>query len=113
MAEYIEREAAMTVPVLPKEYREYQTFNLDDAYEQGWDDALKNLENIPAADVAPVIRGAWNLLRHDKFSDVFQCSECGRKVSMTKGKDVVEQFPYCHCGAAMKMEDASCPEHQP
>lgn len=59
MAEYIEREAAMLTPVLPKEYRQYQTDNLDDAYEQGWEDALNNLKNAPAADVAPVVHGRW------------------------------------------------------
>lgn len=51
MAEYIEREAAMTTPVLPKEYRQYQTDNLDDAYEQGWLDALDNLKNAPSVSV--------------------------------------------------------------
>ena len=51
MAEYIEREPAMLLPELPKEYRHYQTDNLDDAYEQGWNDALCCLEHIPAADV--------------------------------------------------------------
>ena len=51
MAEYIEREAAMTTPVLPKEYRKYQTDNLDDAYEQGWMDALDNLKNAPSVSV--------------------------------------------------------------
>lgn len=56
MAEYIERESAMLLPELPKEYRHYQTDNLDDAYEHGWDDALCCLEHIPAADVAPVVR---------------------------------------------------------
>ena len=56
MAEHIERKAAMTVPVLPKEYRTYQTSNLDDAYEAGWNDALENLKNIPAEDVLPVVR---------------------------------------------------------
>ena len=56
MAEYIERKAAMTVPVLPKEYRTYQTSNLDDAYEAGWNDALENLRNIPAEDVLPIVR---------------------------------------------------------
>lgn len=55
MAEYIERDAAMLTPVLPKEYRQYQTENLDDAYEQGWLDALGNLKNAPAADVEPVV----------------------------------------------------------
>ena len=57
MAEYIERKAAMTVPVLPKEYRTYRTANLDDAYEAGWNDALENLRNIPAAkNLLPVVR---------------------------------------------------------
>lgn len=57
MAEYIERKAAMTVPVLPKEYRTYPTANLDDAYEAGWNDALENLRNIPAAEnLLPVVR---------------------------------------------------------
>lgn len=51
MTEYIERKAAMTTPVLPKEYRQYQTDNLDDAYEQGWMDALDNLKNAPAVSV--------------------------------------------------------------
>lgn len=51
MAEYIECKAAMTTPVLPKEYRQYQTDNLDDAYEQGWLDALDNLKNAPAVSV--------------------------------------------------------------
>ena len=59
MAEYIERESAMLLPELPKEYRNYQTNNLDDAYEQGWYDALCCLEHIPAADVAPVRHGRW------------------------------------------------------
>ena len=57
MAEYLERKAAMTVPVLPKEYRTYPTANLDDAYEAGWNDALENLRNIPAAEnVLPIVR---------------------------------------------------------
>lgn len=51
MAEYIDRAAAMTTPVLPKEYRQYQIDNLDDAYEQGWMDALDNLKNAPAVSV--------------------------------------------------------------
>lgn len=56
MADYIERDAAMLTPVLPKENRHYQTSNLDDVYAQGWADALDNLKNAPAADVAQVVR---------------------------------------------------------
>lgn len=56
MAEYIKKEEAMLTPVLPKEHRHYQTSNLDDVYAQGWADALDNLKNAPADDVAPVVR---------------------------------------------------------
>ena len=108
MADYIEREAYV-------KYLASRESSFIDDYGKGWSAGIYtariDAEEFPAADVAPVIRGSWNLLRHDRFSDVFQCSECGRKVSLTHGRDVLEQFPYCHCGA--KMEDAPCPEHQP
>ncbi len=103
MAEYIKREESVN--------RILCLTIVDPAVSQYADAVLTQIQQMPAADVAPVIRGSWKLLRHDRFSDVFQCSECGRKVSLTHGRDVLEQFPYCHCGA--KMEDAPCPEHQP
>lgn len=49
-SEYIRREAAMALEAPPKRYRRYQTDNLDDAYEQGWEDALASLGYEPAAD---------------------------------------------------------------
>ena len=52
----IDAESAMSTPVLPKEYRNYQTDNLDDAYERGWEDALGNLKNAPTVDAVPVVR---------------------------------------------------------
>ena len=81
MAEYIERETAMLLPELPKEYRHYQTDNLDDAYEQGWYDALCCLEHIPSADVSPVVHGRWILEAHDervnyRWNVTAECSEC-------------------------------------
>ena len=45
----ISRQAAITLPVMPKEYREYQTNNLDDAYEQGWFDLQECIEELPSA----------------------------------------------------------------
>lgn len=54
MAEYIEREAAIAYAPLPKHLREYQTMNLDDAWENGYDFAIRQIESIPAADVRPV-----------------------------------------------------------
>lgn len=42
----ISRLAAVTIPVLPKEHRKYQTMNLDDAYESGWFDCQKCIEDL-------------------------------------------------------------------
>lgn len=47
MNDLISRQAATTIPVMPKEHRHYQTNNLDDAYEQGWADLQECIENLP------------------------------------------------------------------
>ena len=66
MAEYLERQAAMTMQVVPKRYRKFQTNNLDDAYEQGWVDALDNLKNFPAVDVEKISDG------YHTFADLYE-----------------------------------------
>lgn len=101
MAEYIEREAAMLLPELPKEYRHYQTDNLDDAYEQGWYDALCCLEHIPVADVAPVVHGRCRALRKYDARRTYRCSVCGRAIRLSLAIDINEYAPYCNCGARM------------
>lgn len=96
MIEYIEREAASLTPVLPKEHRKYQTDNLDDAYEQGWEDALDNLKNAPAADVAPVVHGVWL----DDDGDYLVCWNCRKRWNYCDND--TETFNYCpNCGAKM------------
>jgi hypothetical protein len=49
MDDLISKTEAITLPVMPKEHREYQTQNLDDAYEQGWFDLQKCIENLTSA----------------------------------------------------------------
>lgn len=54
----------------------------------------ETLENIPDADVVPVVHARWE---KKKDSDLFYCSECGLP-SMHK-------WPYCErCGAKMDGE---------
>lgn len=111
MAEYIEREAAMLTPVLPKEHRQYQTGNLDDAYEQGWEDALDNLKNAPAANVVPVVHGRWEWFDEDTGTPItgyerewgWRCSCCGYELSDDyDDPDYHPKFNYCpNCGAKM------------
>ena len=49
-SDLISRQAAITIPILPKEHREYQTMNLDDAYELGWLDYQECIEDLPSAE---------------------------------------------------------------
>lgn len=50
MSDLIRREAAITIPVMPKEHRQYQTMNIDDAYERGWYDLQDCIESLPSAE---------------------------------------------------------------
>lgn len=56
MKEYIEREAACAYKPPEKSKRRYSTYNLDDAYENGYDEHIKQVEAIPTADVVEVVR---------------------------------------------------------
>lgn len=106
--EYISRAAASAYAPLPKGLREYQTENLDDAFEDGYDFAIKQIEAIPAADVAPVVRGEWI----DKPSGPYGrwqswFSACG-KHSGIGGIESNWHKPYCpNCGADMRTRDKS------
>lgn len=97
MADYIERAPIMGALTSSATQAAIRAMSGEEVYIY----FLGLVNAAPAADVAPVIRGTWQLLRHDKYSDVYQCSECGRKVSLTHGRGVAEHYPYCHCGARM------------
>lgn len=88
MAEYIEREK------LPK--KKERGFFLDDDFNAGWNACLNNINSIPAADVAPVKHGHWNV--YSAKDCLYTCSECH---CMPKDKT-----PYCpNCGAKMDGEE--------
>lgn len=53
MPDYIEKSEAMDLDPKPKEMRQYNTSNLDDAYESGWYDAQAELSQLPPAWVFP------------------------------------------------------------
>ena len=101
MAEYIDKAVALSIHEPTKSNRHYQTDNLDDAYGQGWDDALCSIEHIPAADVAPVVHGRW-IEKKSAVGRYFECSNC----SAHENKHTAIKGYYCwRCGARMDIQD--------
>ena len=75
--------------------------HLDDVHIAG---AMNAVDEMPAADVAPVRHGRWkqDILRVKAalsiVAQVYICSECGKPAKM--------QHNFCpHCGAKMDEED--------
>ena len=85
MAEYIEREAAIRV------------VNGQSSLTMTRSSLIDSISNIPAADVAPVVRGRWGTGRFNLETGNYeeQCTHC-RNFSQEYDK------PYCpNCGAKM------------
>lgn len=83
--ELVSKEEIIAIPIVPRESRHYQTYNLDDAYEQGWNDLQECIENLPT--VQPK-HGKW--ISYSQFYPEvnthwikWECSECG--YGRTKG----------------------------
>ena len=92
MAEYIERRALMQFPIR----RDcYDRKNGNKHFINGIETVLEYAENLPAADVAPVVHGLWNNMDGYKTRKV--CSECGWDVP-----EYGKFYSYCpNCGAKM------------
>ena len=91
MAEYIEREAVRNT-----------LYEADVITMNG----LAILNRFPAADVVPVVRGRWDLLRQGGCTSLYACSVCQRKITLsgdlsTREPRLKKLYPYCHCGARM------------
>lgn len=107
MAEYIDKAVALSIREPLKSNRHYQTDNLDDAYGQGWDDALYRIEQIPAADVALVVHGQWIRPHWKNNNYCCDCSVCGEEAMHRDyqwNKNGI--YPICpNCGANMQAVD--------
>lgn len=71
------------------------------AYADGWNSAIKILQDAPAADVRPVVRGEWIYEEPNsgnKFQGAWYCSKC-----KYPGMPVYDHFCH-HCGADMRKE---------
>lgn len=95
MDEYIKRSDAI------KRFQEIKDSGVSLKDAAFLDGVMDVLDNVAAADVAPVIYGKWILDRRIAGGAYFKCSSCGRKIEVNRFSKI-EDFPYCHCGAKME-----------
>ena len=96
MTEYIERDALMVA--LCKE------ITGEGDYYNGKDDMQDQIRDMvsqfPAADVAPVRHGRWEIVVGSDGKEHMVCTGC------RKQQDLTGVFSYCpNCGAIMDLED--------
>lgn len=102
MAEYISREAAINAMYEVSKKNHKISFYVEQ---------LKALENIPAAEVAPVRRGRWlETVQPCGWRDEIcaECSECGEDFVLDEWgmEDMENLMHYCpNCGASMVNEN--------
>ena len=96
MAEYINREAIMKFPIR-KDHCDKEHAN--GHFINGIESVLEYVENLPAADVAPMVHGRWIERRapHAMGGISAKCSACSKRVQY-----LGNPLNYCpHCGAKM------------
>lgn len=98
MAEYIERGALMQFPIRRDHY---DRKNGNKHFINGIESVLEYAENLPAADVAPVVHGRWI-----EDHDYLKCPECGIMVKQDFTFFDIGDWNYCpNCGAKMDLEE--------
>ena len=113
MAKYIESEKALAFQneLEPVVCKNIMTDELFSATKDS--DLVAFLQNIPSADVKPVVRGEWKVSRTDygwngaEFPTHCKCSECDREVPyQDKGN-------YCpNCGSYNGGAEEPCMNHR-
>lgn len=94
MKQYIEREE------LSKAMKIWQndlieTYGENDEYVKCLDSVLLGVDNIPAADVRPVVRSTWKRIDFKPCGHDYECSSCGWKNDMATN--------FCpNCGSEMR-----------
>lgn len=103
MDEYIKRKDAIAI-IKEKQkelcpvgrYGRDYVYGSDREKYNAWDEIIDALENIPAADVAPVVHGRWEYAPSNGVYDA-RCSNCGYCPGI-----MFWNSPYCpNCGAKM------------
>ncbi len=97
MAKYIDADAAL------KRFEEMHgnESELLNCYNADW--IISFIKTQPTADVEEVRHGKWIYKGHHEIMGyAFQCSVCERWMFADSIKNVIGEYPYCHCGAKME-----------
>ena len=95
MTEYIEREA-ISEEIRKYYYKNPPNFSYGEGFDRGLDRAQRAILDAPAADVAPVRHGDWEIVLGSNGNEYMVCTCC--RVS----QDLTGVFTYCpNCGARM------------
>ena len=105
--EYIERAAALNASKIV--YIEYIEVDGEGCEDGNADDIpvvfKKDIEALPAADVAPVVRGRWKPFDLTFGRSIYYCSACEQSEDVPTAMGV-PMFRFCpNCGADMKGVD--------
>lgn len=96
MAEYIERGALMQFPIRRDHY---DRKNGNKHFINGIETVLEYAENLPAADVAPVVHGRWERLGPNRLVTDCMCGTCS--ACKVRCKYIVNTMLCPNCGAKM------------
>lgn len=98
MSDYIEREAVLAYPIRKDKC---DRKHANEHFILGIESVIEFVENLPAADVAPVRHGRW--IPADQTGDCcYTCSECG----FERDAYLLDARNYCpNCGARMSGEE--------
>ena len=95
MTEYIEREA-ISEEIRKYYYKNPPNSSYGEGFDRGLDRAQRAILDAPAADVAPLRHGDWEIVLGSNGKEYMVCTCC--RVS----QDLTGVFTYCpNCGARM------------
>ena len=103
MTDYISREAAIKRLFSWREVIK-ENFGENDEYANCLEEAIDKIEDLPAADVRPVVRGKWECKEGAGQYYEVRCSVCGSRPPQDYSGWVVESNFCPNCGADMRSE---------
>lgn len=97
MDDLISRQAAITLPIMPKEYRKHKPIDCDDAYEQGWSDCQSCIGRLPAAEPSTTLMKVEVGVDKESLRKAMEEAELTFFPTEKRGKWIDGQCSNCGC----------------